>query len=90
LGQVTNMLRIPRDREWLTDEEDGVRLPALAELLAEWTATYNFGKNIATDYYSLESPDEIEKTLGSVLKERGIRYALTGSSGAAWISPAVR
>ena len=48
MGQVTNMLRIPRDREWLTDEEDGARLPALAEWLAEWPATYHCGKNNPT------------------------------------------
>ncbi|HQG93490.1 MAG TPA: type IV toxin-antitoxin system AbiEi family antitoxin, partial [Acidobacteriota bacterium] len=52
--------------------------------------SYNFRKNVATDYYSLESPAEIEQTLGSVLNDRGIRYALTGFSGAARISPAVR
>jgi len=45
-----------------------------AELLNEWTASYNFRKNVATDYYSLESPDEIEKTLGSVLNDRGIQH----------------
>ena len=90
LGQVANVLRILRDREWLTDEDDGVRLAAPAEVLTEWAASYNFRKNVATDYYSLESPDEIEKTLGWVLNDRGIRYALTGFSGAARVSPAVR
>ena len=90
LGQVANVLRILRDREWLTDEDDGVRLAAPAEVLTEWAASYNFRKNVATDYYSLESPAEIEQTLGSVLNDRGIRYALTGFSGAARISPAVR
>ncbi|HNU02273.1 MAG TPA: type IV toxin-antitoxin system AbiEi family antitoxin [Acidobacteriota bacterium] len=90
LGQVANVLRILRDREWLTDEDSGVKLAAPAELLAEWTASYNFKKNVATDYYSLESPVEIEKTLGSILNDRGIRYALTGFSGAARVSPAVR
>jgi len=90
LGQVANVLQGLRDREWLTDEGDGVRLSAPAELLAEWSSSYNFRKNLATDYYSLDPPDKIEQTLGSVLNEQGIRYALTGFSGAARVSPAVR
>lgn len=90
LGQVANVLQRLRDREWLTDEDDGVRLTVPAELLAEWATSYNFRRNIATDYYSLESPNEIEKALGSVLSDREIRYALTGFSGAARVSPAVR
>ncbi|HXK58208.1 MAG TPA: hypothetical protein PLZ16_16345, partial [Gammaproteobacteria bacterium] len=48
LGQVANVLQGLRDREWLTDEGDGVRLSAPAELLAEWSSSYNFRKNLAT------------------------------------------
>jgi hypothetical protein len=60
------------------------------KLLEEWSQNYTYRKNKVRDFYTIKNLLEIEADLAEVCNERGIKYALTGFSGAARIAPAVR
>jgi hypothetical protein len=78
------------DREWLRIGEEGLGLEQPEALLEEWAANYSFRKNPLLDGYSLQKPAGIEAGLAERCAAQGIRYALTGFSGAARMAPAVR
>ncbi len=61
-----------------------------AALLREWTENYDYRKNEVQEFYSIKSVTDIENALADYCNNRKIKYALTGFSGAARISPAVR
>lgn len=90
LGQVSNVKRLLTDREWVQAEEDGFVLVEPDQLLSEWVQNYSFRRNPVEDFYSLKSVAEIESALQDICGRKGIRYALTGFSGAARFAPAVR
>ncbi len=58
--------------------------------MEEWAENYSFRKNLSLDGYSLQKPAGIEAELAELCAAQGIRYALTGFSGAARMAPAVR
>jgi hypothetical protein len=90
LGQVANVKKLLADREWIRTERDGFWLSEPESLLAEWTTRYNYRRNQVHDFYSLKSVGENESDLAEVCRREGIKYALTGFSGAARMAPAVR
>ncbi len=89
LGQVANVKKLLLDREWIT-KQDGFSLTAPWMLLDEWANVYTYRKNEVRNYYSLKSIPEMEDDLAKVCREKDIKYALTGFSGAARFAPAVR
>jgi hypothetical protein len=89
LGEVANVKKALVDREWATVSKDGFSLIDPAKLLEGWAQNYSHLKNLARDYYTLKSVPEVESELAKVCQERGIKYALTGFSGAARLAPAV-
>ncbi len=90
LGQVSNVKKLLMDREWIKTEMSGFVLSEPEELLREWVENYSFRRNKVRDYYSLQSIAEIESGLAEIFNRKAFKYALTGFSGAARLSPAVR
>lgn len=89
LGQVYNVKERLADREWISTT-GGVRLNSPEQLLAKWAESYDCGKSPSRDFYTLKSTNEIEYDLAETCRLKGIRYALTGFSGAARYAPFVR
>lgn len=90
LGQVANVKSLLEDREWLGSSEAGLMLKDPGSLLAEWAENSNYRKNVSRNYYTLKSVAEIEADLAKACDGEGIKYALTGFSGAARYAPSVR
>jgi len=89
-GQVSNVKKLLADREWLLSDAAGIRLSNPGALLDEWTLQYKYRRNRVTDYYSMTDVTESEYRLAETCQHLGLRYALTGFSGAARLAPAVR
>jgi hypothetical protein len=90
LGQSSNVKKVLFDRELISGERGGFSLKEPAALLREWTENYDCRKNEIQEFYSLKSVTDIENALAIYCNNRKIKYALTGFSGAARITPAVR
>ncbi len=90
LGQVFNVKKLLAEREWVRADDEGLRLAEPGQLLAEWAQNYNFRRNAARDFYSLDSLPEIESKLATIGRDKNIRYAFTGFSAAARLAPMVR
>ncbi|MDG6027361.1 MAG: hypothetical protein E3K40_11760 [Candidatus Brocadia sp.] len=90
LGQVANVKKFLEDREWILVTAEGFSLREPEKLLKEWSENYTFKKNQPRNFYSLKNSVELEEYLARVCNERGIKYALTGFSGAVRFAPAVR
>ena len=95
LGLVSNVKKLLSDREWLSTSADGFCVSQPAALLADWAQNYNYRRNQVFDFYSFKTVGEIEELLASTCtvpekSELGIRYGLTGFSGAARYAPFVR
>src|SRR5205085_5348167 len=78
--------KLLRDREWISEDSEGLRLTEPGRLLREWAQKSDDRRHHARDYYSMESVEEIE---GRLARE-GASCALTGLSGAARVAPFVR
>jgi hypothetical protein len=90
LGQTANIKKLLGDREWIESTSSGFSLTEPEKLLKEWSENYTYQKNTIKEYYTLKSLADIEADLSQAYREKGIRYALTGFSGAARIAPNVR
>jgi len=90
LGQSSNVKKLLMDREWIQSEEDGFVLVEPDQLLREWAQNYSFRRNHVEDFYSLKNVAEIESVLGEACDRKGLKYAMTGFSGASRLAPAVR
>lgn len=90
LGQASNVKRVLFDRELISGVRAGFSLKEPAALLREWAENYDYRKNEVQEFYSLKSVTDIENALAAYCNNRKIKYALTGFSGAARLTPAVR
>lgn len=90
IGQASNVKRLLEDREWIAREGEGLVLREPAKLLEGWAQNYQFDRNTVRDFYSLDTPAQIEAKLATACKEAGADYALTGFSSAVRIAPMVR
>jgi len=90
LGQVSNVKKLLRDREWVADGEDGFKLTNPKILLADWAGNYTYRKNTARNFYAMQGTDETEAAITKACRELDIQYAFTGFSAARRIAPAVR
>jgi hypothetical protein len=89
LGQVANVKKLLRDREWIIEDTRGFRLSNPQDLLKEWSENYSFRKNTVRNFYSLKRPEEIEEAITRACLELDITYAFTGFSAVRRIAPAV-
>ncbi len=90
IGQIANVKKLLKNREWMTEGENGFRLTAPVELLTEWAENYSFRKNQVFDFYSMEDATIKEIELAHFCSEHKIPFALTGLSGAAHVHPGIR
>ena len=90
LGQASNVKKRLEDREWLRRDENGIRLLQPARLIEEWSESYNYRKNKSWDFYSTDSPPQIEAKLATACTDLGLDYALAGFSAASRLAPSVR
>jgi hypothetical protein len=90
LGQVANVKKLLRDREWITEEDKGFRLTNPQQLLTEWAENYTYRKNIVRDFYSMNETDDMETAIAQECQNLNIPYAFTGFSGARRMAPMVR
>jgi len=90
LGQVANVKKLLRDREWIVEDTEGFRLSNPQDVLKEWSENYTYRKNIMRDFYSLKRPEDIEEAVTKACVELDITYAFTGFSAVRRIAPAVR
>lgn len=90
LGLVAKVKSLLADREWITVGEKGLRLLDPEARLIEWAHNYSYRKNVVRNFYSLKTTPENEAYIAEVLSKKGIRYALTGFSGADRIAPFTR
>ena len=90
LGLCANVKKLLVNREWISFDEEGIRIKEAKKLLVEWANNYSFRKNRVMNLYSLKNQTELEKELAEICKKKNIQYALTGFSGAARLAPAVR
>ena len=90
LGLVAKVKSLLADREWIAQGEKGLRLVDPEALLIEWAHNYTYRKNVVRNFYSLKTTPENEAHIAEVLFKKGIRYALTGFSGADRMAPFTR
>lgn len=90
LGQIANIKKLLGDREWISTTSYGFFLSEPEKLLNDWSEKYSYQKNIIREFYTLKSVTDIEADLSQLCQDKGIKYALTGFSGAARIAPNVR
>jgi len=90
IGLVSKVKKLLADREWITMDTGGLRLAESEVLLAEWAENYTYRKNEIREFYSLKSIPEIESRIAELLPGTGLRYALTGFSGADRLAPFTR
>lgn len=90
IGQASNVKRLLEDREWIGRKGDGIVLFQPAKLLEEWAKNYRFDRNTVRDFYSLDTPAQVEAKLATACRDASAEYALTGFSAAARMAPMVR
>ena len=90
LGHVSNVKWLLAAREWVREGNGGLSLSKPESLLLEWSRNYGYRKNSPREFFSLLSLPELEASLAQACQRKGWRYALTGFSGAARLTPTVR
>ncbi|HLO52487.1 MAG TPA: type IV toxin-antitoxin system AbiEi family antitoxin [Kamptonema sp.] len=90
LGQVSNVKKLLTDRELIKTGPDGFWLGEPCLLLSDFRQHYDYRRHQVFNFYSLKSVGEMEAALAQTCSDAGIRYALTGFSGAARYAPVVR
>lgn len=78
------------EREWVTVAASGVRLVQPETALRAWAEAYDYRQNRLFEYYSPDTLGDAETAIAEWCRESGIKYALTGFSGARLSSPRVR
>ena len=90
LGQVSNVKKLLMDREWIQADRSGLTLNEPEQLIEEWEENYSFRRNKVLDFYSMKGIAETESDLIDFCNGKSLKYAFTGFSGAARLTPAVR
>lgn len=90
LGLVNNVKRLLLDREWITVEKEGFYLNNPVLLLLEWEKNYKFSQSASTEYYSMDSVNEIERKIAEACRKEELVYAFTGFSAAARRAPHIK
>lgn len=90
LGLVSKVKRELQEREWILSTEGGIRLADPEQVLMAWAETYSYRKSGVGEYYTMAGNNDSEAAIAEWCEEKGVRYALTGFSGARLSSPKVR
>ncbi len=90
LGQAFNVKKLLEDREWIRTGISGFSLSEPEALLKEWAENYSYRKNRVREMYSIKGAVKFESELADICSTKGIKYALSGFSGAARLAARVR
>jgi hypothetical protein len=90
LGEVSKVRRVLADRELIDNQLRGIKLQDPKVLLEAWAGNYTYRRNPVNSFYYVGEVADFETKLAAACAERGIRYGLTGFSGAVRWAPAVR
>ena len=90
LGQSFNVKKLLIDREWMETGNEGFRLTAPANLLAEWEQNYDLRRSAIHEFYTLRPVADFERMLAENCEKDKTAYALAGFSSAARYAPMVR
>jgi hypothetical protein len=90
IGLVSKIKQELQEREWLASTEDGIKLSDPEQVLKAWAEAYSYRNNDVREYYTMASGGDSEVAIARWCDENGVRYALTGFSGARLSSPRVR
>lgn len=90
IGLVSRVKQQLQEREWLESTKDGIKLSDPEQVLKAWAQAYSYKKNEVGEYYTMAGSDDSEAAVAKWCKENGVRYALTGFSGARLSAPRVR
>jgi hypothetical protein len=90
LGQTFNVKKLLVDREWIAAGNEGFRLTAPAELLAEWEVSYDYRRSSVREFYTLRPTADFERMLAEDCRKNKTAYAFAGFSSAARYAPMVR
>jgi hypothetical protein len=90
LGQSFNVKKLLIDREWMGTGNEGSRLTAPANLLAEWEQNYDLRRSATHKFYTLRPIADFERMLSENCEKDKTAYALAGLSSAARYAPMVR
>jgi hypothetical protein len=90
IGHVANIKKLLADHLWIEDFSVGFSLKEPEALLEEWSENYRFSRNKLSPFYTMDKLSDFEYRLGEICEREGVHYGLTGFSGAARLSPAVR
>jgi hypothetical protein len=90
LGQVAGVKKLLVDREWIETGPAGFGLVkrAVAPLLQEWGRAYRAGRDMVSEFYSMQSVPEAGWL--PLLMSLGAEFAFRGFAGAVRMAPAVR
>ena len=86
-GQISNVRKLLREREWIQDQKWGIRLIEILQLLDSWLANYQPNRSTVYEFYDMRSVSEIETAIVDFCSQREARYAFTGFSGASRYAP---
>jgi len=90
IGLVSRIKQELQEREWLTSSKEGIRLSDPEQVLGAWAQNYTYKENGVGEYYTMADSGDVEIAIARWCEESGVRYALTGFSGARLSSPRVR
>ncbi len=90
IGLVSRVKQELQAREWLVSTKDGIKLSDPEQSPAAGLQTYSYKKNDVGEYYTMASSGDSETAIARWCEQNGVRYALTGFSGARLSSPRVR
>lgn len=90
IGHVSNVKGKLFERNYIRLEKRGFSLIEEEALLAEWSEGYNYSRDKKHYFYSLKTPQEVERDIQKTAIDLGLNYALTSFSGASRLAPMVR
>ena len=94
LGQASLVKKKLLEEELIEElEVDGLKKFKLInpeKLLDEWVKNYNYNKNNAKNYYSLDDIKIIESNIVNYCNTKKIKYSFTLTSGASLVAPFLR
>lgn len=89
-GLVSRLKGRLRGEGLVRENEEGRIMADPLPLLEAWSANYNYRRNEIREFYSLDTPEILEKRLAAYSRESGVAVALTLFSGASHVAPHVR
>jgi hypothetical protein len=91
LGQTANVKKKLLDDEYIMeDESKRIVLKNPDALLKKWAAIYSYRQNKIYNFYSLDTPQQVEQKISEYCHLNNIKYAFTLTTGADIVNPFLR